>query len=357
MFRTRLSWALAIAGACVIVSLQTSSFAATVPVASFSLPAPSSVSFSTSAAFGPDGLIYAYDGLNVFKQNALNTGAFTKINTGTAGVAGSDAGPITFTSDGQKIVVSTATGGFDFSGNSNGLFLTLPAAGGAFTGPFNAKLANTLAFKPLQSSTVTNAANKLAVDFGNGDFGNPISGVAYYDLTDAGAGSMTASKTVIGNIPGASTDVAFDGAGHFYVGIGFGTNVGDIRKFDVSDLDNAYNTDTPLAFSDGTLINPGNGGNNSGAGIFVADGSVFAGSGSGGGLVVIGPDGNSKVYDLGKGFASIFYNPTNDEFAVTDFDGSVDIFHATDFIPEPAGIAFLACASLALLRRRGRRCA
>jgi hypothetical protein len=356
MFRFRLGWALAIAGAWVIGSVQSSSFAAMVPVASFSLPAPSNVSFSTSATFGPDGLIYAYDGLNVFKQNALNSGSFTQINTGTAGVAGSDAGPITFTSDGQKIVVSTATGGFDFSGNSNGLFQTLPAAGGAFSSPFNAKLANTFAFKPLQSSTVTNAANKLAVNFGNGDFGNPVTAVAYYDLTDAGAGSMTASKTVIGNIPGASTDVAFDGAG-FYVGIGFGTNAGDIRRFDVSDLDNAYNTNTPLAFSDGALINPGNGGDNSGAGIFVADGSVFAGSGSGGGLVVIGPDGNSKVYNLGKGFAAIFYNPTNDEFAVTDFDGSVDVFKAIDFIPEPACIAIAGFVSLALLRRRGRRCA
>jgi hypothetical protein len=331
---------------------------AATPVATFSLPAPSSISFGTTATYGSDGLLYAYDGKNVFKQGALNGSSFTKISTADAAVAGSDAGPITFTQNGSTIVVGTGSGGQDFSGNSAGKFLTLPAAGGTFT-PLSATIPGQFAFTPLPaSSTVAGAGNKLAMD--QGDFSS--SNVSYFDITSG------SNVSVVSGIPGASSELAFGPDGKLYVGVGFdGDNDGpggpdtdhrgEIRSFTIGALDGAFNASTPIPFSSGTLLNAAN--NNGGNGFFLSQaGYLFAGAGSEGGLITISPTGDVTSYNLGLSFPTFRYNPTNDQFAAIAFDGSTSVFNASSFVPEPGvATAFFCAFGVGSLLRRGRRAA
>jgi hypothetical protein len=330
---------------------------AATPVATFGLPAPSSISFATSATYGSDGLLYAYDGKNVFKQAAVNGSNFTKISTADAAVAGSDAGPMTFTQNGSTIVVATGSGGQDFSGNSSGKFLTLPTAGGTFT-PLSTVVPGQFAFTPLPaSSTVAGAGNKLAMN--QGDFSS--SNVSYFDVTSG------SNAPVVAGIPGASSELAFGPDGKLYVGVGFDGDTdgagpdtdhrGEIRSFTIGALDGAFNTSTPLAFSSGTLLNAAN--NNGGNGFFVSQaGYLFAGAGSEGGLITISPTGDVMSFNLGLSFPTFRYNATNDQFAAVAFDGSTTVFNASSFVPE-AGVATMFAFALGAgsLLRRGRRAA
>jgi hypothetical protein len=329
---------------------------AATPAATFNLPAPSSISSSTSATYGSDGLLYTYDGKNVLKQDAVNGNSFTKISTVDAPIAGSDAGPITFTQNGSTIVVGTGFGGADFS--SAGKFLTLPAAGGTFT-PLGTAIPGQFAFAPLPaSSTVAGAGNKLAMD--QGDFTS--SSVSYFDITSG------SNVSVVSGIPGASSELAFGPDGKLYVGVGFDGDSdgpggpdtdhrGEIRSFTSGALDGAFNTSTPIPFSSGTLLNAAS--NNGGNGFFISQaGYLFAGAGSEGGFITISPTGDVTSYNLGLSFPTLRYNPTNDQFAAFTFDGATSVFNASSFVPEP-GVAttFVFAFGAASLRRRGRRAA
>jgi hypothetical protein len=343
------------AAALLAASAAASVASAATPVATFSLPAPSSIAFGTSAIYGSDGLLYAYDGKNVFKQGAVNGSSFAKISTADAAVTGSDAGPVTFTQNGSTIVVGTGSGGTDFS--SAGKFLTLPAAGGTFT-PLSAVIPGQFAFTPLPaSSTVVGAGNKLAMN--QGDFAS--SSVSYFDITSG------SNVSVISSIPGASSELAFGPGGNLYVGVGFdGDNDGagpdtdhrgEIRSFTIGALDGAFNSATPIPFSSGTLLNAAS--NNGGNGFFVSQaGYLFAGAGSEGGLITISPTGDVTSYNLGLSFPALRYNPTNDQFAAIAFDGATSVFNASSFVPEP-GIAtsFVLAFGAGSLLRRGRRAA
>jgi hypothetical protein len=338
--------------ACLPAIFAATALAVPAPLTTYSLPAVSSVGFSTSATFGSDGKLYAYDGLNVFRENAVNGSDFTKISTSDAPVDGSDAGPIRFTADGSTIVVGTGAGGMDFSGNSNGKFLTLPAGGGAFTA-LGGTVSNQFSFVALPAtSSVSGASNKLAVNSASADFST--SSVSYYDRTSLAGSSAT---PVITNIPGASTDVAFDNAGHFYVGVGFGASAGQVRRFNLSDLDNAFTTSTPLDFTtSGTVLN--NTSNNTGSGFFLDDGFLFVGNGSDG-FITISPTGDVTSYDVGATNAAIAFNAADDQFAVLDPNfvsgiTTANIFNVSDFVPEPAtmSVIFLAISLGALRRQR-----
>jgi hypothetical protein len=341
----------AAAGLAALLAAAVPAQAAT-PLASFELPAPAAGSFSTSTVYGPDGLLYAYDGTNVFRQTAPNGGSFAPLSTGAAPVGGSDAGPIAFTQSGSGIVIGTGGGGLDFlNPASNGRFLTLPAAGGAFTDTtFN--VPNQYSFTPLPTaSTVAGEANKLVVNQGTATFDG--SSVSYFDLVTG------ANAQVVTGIPGASTDVAFDDLGRLYVGVGFDTapsQRGEIRRFDVAALDAAFTSGTPLSFAGGTLLNAAN--NNSGNGLFVSDaGLVFAGAGDEGGLITIAPDGAVTTHALGLNSPTLRYNALTDQFAAVEFDGDVFVYDAAAFVPEPAATAagLVGFAALGVLaRRRGR---
>ncbi|MGF1632320.1 MAG: PEP-CTERM sorting domain-containing protein [Phycisphaerae bacterium] len=305
------------------------------PVAAFDLPAPSAVSFGTSATYGPDGLLYAFDGLNVLKQQAANTGSFAAVNSSPLSVAGSDAGPITFSNNGTSIFVGTGLGGFDFSGNSNGLTFALPAAGGAFT-QIPGTTPGQYSFASYQGT-----AGRLLVNQGTSDFSGSF--VSLYGTTSGDV------ATVIDNIPGASTAVGVD-SDAVIVGIGFGPERGTLRRFGLAAVVAAATT-SPLDFSAGELLNPADD-SNSGTGIFqLPDGRIFVGQGSEGGVLVLFPDGGSRVFDLGQGFNTIAYNAVDDQFA-SFADGRALVFDTAGFIPEPATLSLAAVGLLGLVRRR-----
>ena len=134
-----------------------------------SFPTPAKDAFVTNMRFGPDGLIYAWDGQNVWQQAGVNVDGFGTAPFGTVPSTGSDAGPINFSQNGQTILIGNGAGGNDFSGASSGLLYTMPAVGGVAT------LAGTLQFHqdyvpaPV-AATMPNSATKFLVDRGTADF-------------------------------------------------------------------------------------------------------------------------------------------------------------------------------------------
>jgi hypothetical protein len=196
------------------------------PITTFFGPLPADgVAFSTSYTYGDDGLLYAFDGRDVLKQDGLNASTFTALSTSSTSVAGADAGPIAFAPGGSTIVVGTGSGGLDFSGNSNGIFLTTSAAGSGFT-QLTTVAPNQYYFTAVTGlSSLLNASNLMVVNQGNASFTGSF--VSYYDL------ATETNVTVVDNIPGSSSFLTYDSAGNLYVGIGFGATRGEIRRLRV----------------------------------------------------------------------------------------------------------------------------
>ena len=96
-----------------------------------SFPPPAADAFLTNMRFGPDGLIYAWDGQSIWRQSGINVDGFDPTPFGTVPSSGSDAGPINFSQDGRTLLIGNGYGGTDFSGASNGLLYSMPATGGA----------------------------------------------------------------------------------------------------------------------------------------------------------------------------------------------------------------------------------
>lgn len=296
-----------------------------VVINSFPLPAPDA--FVTNLRFGPEGLLYGWDGQKVWQQTGVNADSFGLPAFGTVPSNGSDAGPINFSQNGQTIIIGNGSGGQDFTGTSSGLLYTTPATGGAATlvgsVPFHQDLIPVPA-----PSTIAGAATKFLVDRGSADFAT--SGI---DLFDFVTGKVV---PLIQNIPGASSSIAFDSAGRLYVGIGFGASRGQIRRFTLPLVDLAA-ADKPLDWTAGQLFNSAD--NNSGAGMFFdARGNLFVGGPNG--ATVFNPNGGSQFYSTGaSSFPIVMYNATNDQFALTlngfnDPQGlgfSPRIYRAADF--------------------------
>jgi hypothetical protein len=118
----------------------------------------------------------------------------------------------------------------------------------------------------------------------------------------------------------------------------------------------AYASNTPLDYlTHGELIHSVN--DNSGTGYFVTpEGYLFVGGGTDGGVTVIDlslvPGSEGLMHNLGKSYASIYYNATYNQFAVTDFDGSVAIYNVSSFVPEPASLGLIVLIGAGLLARR-----
>ncbi len=306
-----------------------------------SFPTPAKDAFVTNMRFGLDGLIYAWDGQNVWQQTGVNVDSFGAAPFGTVPSTGSDAGPINFSQNGQTILIGNGAGGNDFSGASSGLLYTMPAVGGLAT------LAGTLPFHqdfvpaPV-AATMPSSATKFLVDRGTADFSS--SGMDLFDFR------TSKTSPLIQNIPGASASIAFDSANRLYVGIGFGANRGQIRRFALPLLDLAA-AGTPVDWTAGQLINAAD--NNGGSGMFLdARGSLFVGGPDG--VTMFDATGAAQVYSTGPStFPIVMHNPTNDQFALTlggfsdpmNLGFSPRIYRAADFtVPAPAAITWAADA-------------
>jgi autotransporter-associated beta strand protein len=270
-----------------------------------SFPLPAADAFVTNMRFGPDGLMYAWDGQHVWQQSGVNVDSFGAPAFGTVPSSGADAGPINFSQNGQTILIGNGAGGNDFSGASGGLLYTMPATGGAAT------LAGTLPFHqdliPAPSAaTMPNSATKFIVDRGSADFAT--SGVDLFDFT---TGKVV---PLIQNIPGASSSIAFDAANRLYVGIGYGPQRGQIRRFALPLVDFAA-AGKPLDWTAGQLFNATD--NNSGGGMFFdARGNLFAGGPDG--VTVFNASGAGQLYGTGPStFPVVMHNSVNDQFSLT----------------------------------------
>jgi autotransporter-associated beta strand protein len=306
-----------------------------------SFPLPAADAFVTNMRFGPEGLVYAWDGQHIWRQSGVNVDSFSTPAFGTVPSSGADAGPINFSQNGQTILIGNGAGGNDFSGASGGLLYTMSATGGAAT------LAGTLPFHqdlvPVPVAAVLpSSATKFIVDRGSADFAT--SGV---DLFDFATGKVV---PLIQNIPGASSSIAFDAANRLYVGIGYGPERGQIRRFSLPVIDFAA-TGKPVDWTAGQLFNAAD--NNSGGGMFFdARRSLFAGGPDG--VTVFNASGAGQFYGTGPSSSPVVMrNPLNDQFSLTlnglndpmNLGFSPRIYRTDDFgVPALAAVAWNADA-------------
>ncbi|MGA2499584.1 MAG: hypothetical protein ABSH20_17745 [Tepidisphaeraceae bacterium] len=330
------------------------------PVGQITLPGPGNANtFYVSSRYSADGRLYVWDGANVLYETTPGARPFTSLSPGGVGSGSADTGGINFTSDGSAVVVGNGAGGLAPVLNpldvSPGLIFTIPTAGGSSHTPV-AKVNYETDFIPLPTvSTLAGSGQKMLVDAGSADYLS--SSVSIVSL-DSGVGT-TSGTEVIASIPGAGASLAMDSTNRLYVCVGYGADQGDIRRFDWSAVQSAFQSNTPLNWADGELFNPDSTGNNNGAGMFFdSRGFLFAGGSDG--VTVFAPDGVGQTYDLGLGYVTLTYNPATDQFFAQSSGNTVNVYDAAAFVPEPATLLLPAFASLWLLRRRqhaGRRLA
>jgi autotransporter-associated beta strand protein len=295
------------------------------------IPAPDGNAYSTSLRYDSGGNLYAWDGLSVWKQ--CGTGAFSNIGSVAPGNS-ADAGPITFSQDGQTVLLSNGAGGLS-GGTNNGVFWTMPVSGGSTTQVSGAGVrytGDTLALPA--ASTIPGASTKY-IDYQGSAFTGGAVRVSV-SVFDAATG---ANQVVINSESGATTSIAINPQNNgLFVGVGFGADAGKIFSFSQSQIDAAY-AGSPIPFSAGKVFNQNATGSQSGGGMFFdSNGYLFS---SGDGITVFRPDG-TICFDRPAGSADGYYetltfNPaTNQVLKVAPFSASPStgiLYNAGDFEP------------------------
>ena len=312
------------------------------PPIGVTLPLPATNAFGVSVTFGPsDGLMYVWDGASVLQQDAPLGATYTSI--GNVGSGSADAGPIAFSRNGSELLIGNGFGGI-LGGSHAGLVFTIPASGGNSAAAIaTVDFHDNFLAAPLGASN-----NKFFVNQGNVSFS--ASSVSVLDNTDG------TNFSVIENIPGASGGMAINASDRLFVGIGFGPQRGQLRSFAMADLLTAYNTTSPLDWTQGDVFNTLD--NNSAFGLFFdARGFLFAGGPNG--VTVFDTQGNSLLYE-NNGFTGVGYDPLNDRLLVTGFGDHQGLYPASMFpVPEPAtavlALGFLVVILIPRWRRMGRR--
>ena len=293
------------------------------------IPLPDGNAYSTSLRYDASGNLYAWDGLSVWEQSG-GTGTFNNIGSVASGNS-ADTGPITFSQDGQSLLLSNGAGGF-LGDTYNGVFWTMPATGGSaaqVTGGGVPYTGDVVALPA--AATIPGSGTKYIVYEGNSSYNG--TSVSIYDA------STGTNKVVIANGPGATASIAINPTNNsVYVGIGYGADAGRIYSFSLSQIDSAYLSGTPVNFlSGGTLFNPTAQGSQSGIGMFFdSNGYLFSG---GDGITVFRPDGTIS-YDQAAGAADDYYDtltrdPANNTvLKVTPYSASPStgtLYNATAF--------------------------
>ncbi len=297
------------------------------PIGTVALPVAdnSANAFQTSLRYDASGNLYAWDGLTVWKETG-GTGSPQSIGAVTAGNQ-ADAGPISFSQDGQTLLLSNGAGGNYNTGN--GGFWTMPVTGGAAM-----QVSGTVpyAYDALAlpaASTIPGSSTKYIVYAGNSSFNGGT--VSILDTATGGAASP-----VIQNGPGATTAIAINPQnGSLYLGaFSLTTYTTNIYSFTLSQIDTTYNTQTPLDFlTAGALFTRQGAGSQSGGGMFFDNnGYLFSG---GDGLTVFNPSG-VVVYDgpLPGGYAWLTYDPAHNAVLEVPYGSSSGTLYNTgDFEP------------------------
>jgi autotransporter-associated beta strand protein len=313
------------------------------PVGTVNIPAPDTNAYSTSLRYDASGNLYAWDGLSVWEQSG-GTGSFNPVPIGSVMAGnGADAGPISFSQDGQTLLLSNGAGGAVPGGN--GLFWTMPVSGGSATQVLGSGVpyaGDALALPA--ASTIPGSSTKYLVYAANDDLG----GSSSLSIFDASTGT---SQVVVGSSPGATTSIAINPTNNsVYIGVGYDgndlTQTGKIYSFSLSLIGSAYSSGIPINFTSGTPFNPaGTGFQNGGGMFFDKNGYLFSG---GDGFTVFQPNGTicfdqpvAGVY----GYAPVTYNAANNEVLyvpdVASGPSTGILYNAADFEPafwtNPAG--------------------
>lgn len=218
---------------------------------------------------------------------------------------------------------------------------------------------DTTAFSPTTPTAPTAAAtvanftaawldnDTLAVTGADGSF---VPQVALVDLTTPASPTV---DNVVAAAGGASGDVAFDADGNLYVGDGFGSGVGTIRRFTPSQIASAL-SGGPLDFTTegefvADLLSAASLGFDDEGNLHVGGGDLFGGSGDNNywGLVeaetLAAPSQVVRQFDpVGDpgSFYSVVFNPVLEQFYVTEFADPTQVFVYQ--VPEPATLGLLA---------------
>ena len=213
------------------------------------IPFPDANAYSTSLRYDSSGNLYAWDGLSVWEQSG-GTGTFNNIGSVTAGNS-ADAGPISFSQDGQTLLLSNGAGGFQ-GGAYNGVFWTMPASGGAATQVTGGGVPYTGDAVALPAaSTIPGSGTKYIVYAGTSitttavryRFSMPRPGRTRWSSTTAPEQRLR-SPSIRKTIASTSASVT-------------GPDAGNIYSFSLSQIDSAYRFGNPDQLSLwGTLFNP-----------------------------------------------------------------------------------------------------
>jgi hypothetical protein len=309
------------------------------PVATITnLPPPDANAYGTSFRYSSTGQLYAWDGLSVW---TLSGSTFTTIGSAPSGNS-SDAGPINFSQNGQTVVLSNGAGGAQ-GGSYNGQFFSMPSTGGSAT-QLSGTVPYTGDFIPLPAASgIASSATKLLVNAGNASYDSST-----VSVLDVSSGSYV---PVITGGPGATTSLAFNPAnGRLYAGVGYGPDQGNIYSFSIAQIDAAFNSNTPIDFSAGTLFNTGGYTGSeqptSGSGMFF-DSHGYLFSGGDGGITVFSPGGALVNQVDPNDFTSLTYNPATDQFLDVDANFPPNtgvVYQAADLevTPEPGTLVLVA---------------
>jgi hypothetical protein len=307
------------------------------PVLTFTnIPPLPSTSYYYGARFSSDGLLYLWDGTYVWRQDGVNVDGFTQIGEVVGNMA--DAGPIHFSRDGSLMLLGNGAGGLGPHLNPpqpqhGGRIFSMLVGGEVVDDPIG-DIDYHYDFEMLsEQSTISGADDKFFVNYGWEYYmTDPKSWVSVFDAESG------ANQVVLTDIPGASGAVTIDNEGSLYACVGYGAERGLIKKFSVEAVDEAYDSEMPLTWSDGVAVNPDNYDNQSAAGLFF-DSRGFLFSGGNEGLTVFRPDGTSGTFDVGSGmYSSVAYNPLTDQVVVMTedsftYDPVFIVYAAREFLP------------------------
>lgn len=331
---------------------------------SFTPPAFGSVgSFGTLGDNLADGRMLAVTGNAVYLETAVGSRDFRPVASFDAGASGGVVDPafVRISPDGSRIAVGLGFG--------KPVAVFDAAALGSIGSPATLTPANTRYFAVPHYDAAWRNDNELAINYGS--FGSP-SGVSLLDVDSPVA--SPANPTIIANIGGGSSSVAFDSMGRLYTANGFdngpgGSDTGHIRAFDPSawsggaadfETGGTYIGDV-LSGVSMTFDSHGNllvGGGDFGAefdagyaGVISAQGLADAWLGS--------PIDRFDTSDMrtldplgtGFGFFANAYNEVTGEWVIidNDFTTGVSTWYAT--VPAPASVIVLG---LGAARRRRR---
>lgn len=325
----------------------------------FATPPVGDGSFGVAGAALPDGRLLMVTGNSVFLERSVGAGAFDEVAVFDAGETGGATDPafIEVSPGGTRIAVGAGFGrpvavfGFDALGTPDAPSVLSSGSAAAYfdVGHFDAAW--------LDESSLALTA---------GEFGQP----AFVSLLDTTSDPLNPqNRVVVSGIAGASSGVAFDGAGRLFTGNGFadgsGSDTGWIRAFESSEWMGGADFETG-----GTLI----GDVLSAASLaFDADGNLAVGGGDFGtfdagylgvihGAAIAGALGGGGPIDGGDPSQLLRLDPRGDGFgyfgaAYNGFTGELYIADGTTWyatVPAPAGATvMLGGGLLAAGRRRG----